>query len=333
MPKRFRTLLLEKYKEINAHIVNYNSTELNDLGQLYVPTLKAAFIKCFEFNLYLNQTRNLSNSFYNISFLRGVCEDLFSLKFLLNFKKEDRDELLIIYNQYLLHTSIESQTKFFDKEKIVQPILRRNTTQDMVSKLENDLKQFWSKHGYSKDKIFPSVEHMAIDSKLKLLYDFLYHATSRAVHFSPNVLLRTGWYNKEGGPVVFSTKNFSNYYTFFNSYWGTYLFIQYARAFKKELKFDNNINKLIKELNVILQNIGEVPEIITFEEMNLKRPEKYPYRILNMILKMQNEERKAFYDHLPEIIIDLKKKKNKEKYLPLITILSKLKGAAESKSE
>jgi len=331
MPKAFRTLLLEKYKEISPYIVHYNYADLNVLEQLYLPTLKAAFVKCFEFNLYLNQITKLDNSFYNIPFLRGICEDLISLKFLLNFKTEDRDELLTKYNHYLLQTSIQTQRKFFLKEKIIQPILNPQSIDEMVSNSERDLKQFWIRHGYNKDKLFPSVEHMAIDGKLKVLYDFLYHATSRAVHFSPNVLLRMGWYDAPAGPVIFSTKNFSNYYTFFNSYYGTYLFIQYEKAFRKELKLDKNIRLLIKSLADILKNVGEVPEIITFEELNLKRPKKYPYRILNMIAQMGKEEKESFFEHLPQIINDLKKKRNKAKYLPLIALLSKLVKTTDQK--
>jgi hypothetical protein len=99
------------------------------------------------------------------------------------------------------------------------------------------LNSLWEEWGHRKDKTFPGVEHMAIDSNLKLLYDFLYHATSRALHFTPNVLLRTGWYKTSvDNPIIeFSVNNFSDYYTLFNSHYATTLFIEFIKAFKKYL--------------------------------------------------------------------------------------------------
>lgn len=330
MGKNLRSDLFAKYKEINAFITGYNKVSVENLGvEMFLPTLRAAFIKCFEFNLYITKLRNRENSFYYTSFLRGVCEDLISLKFLLNFPIEKRDYFLSNYSIYLLHTSMETQVEFFKSEKIIQPLVKPADLQTTITTSQTNIKTFWASNGYNKDKIFPSVEHMAVDSKLKILYDYLYHATSRAVHFSPNVLLRTGWYNK-GGPVIFSTKNFSSYYNYFNVYYGTYLFILFAKSFRKELKLDKNIFKLIKELEIILKGIHEAPEIVTFEEMNLQRPDQGISRVLTLISKMEKEELKAFFQNLPDIIKELKKsKKHSEK---LIEFLSKMQDAQTSGS-
>jgi hypothetical protein len=324
MAKKLKPSLHAKYKEISVHITKYNNVELEKLGvEMYLPTLKAAFIKCFEFNFYITKIRNEENSFYYLSFLRGMCEDLISLKFLLNFKLEERDKFLYNYSQYLLFTSMQSQTNFFEAEKLIQPLVNPKNLKDLIETSEQNVKSFWASHGHNKDKIFPGVEHMAIDSKLKVLYDFLYHATSRTVHFSPNVLLRTGWYDKKGGPVIFSIKNFSHYYYYFNIYFGTYLFILYAKSFRKELKLDKNFFGLIKDLDTLLKNNYEAPEIVTFEEMNLQRPDPGIFRVFTLISKMKADERKELLKNLPEIIDGLKKKGRKaNKLVEVLTIIN-----------
>ena len=166
---------------------------------------------------------------------------------------------------------------------------------------------------------------MAIDSKLKVLYDFLYHATSRTVHFSPNVLLRMGWFNKNDGPILFSIRNFTEYYSFFSKYYGTYLFIQFAKSLKKELKLDNEVYSLIKELEKVLHSMGEAPEIVTFEEMNFKRPEKYPFKILHTMRKswIKKSEKNSFrnYRNLLRRLKKGRKKSNK-----LIEILTEIQN-------
>lgn len=323
MAKKFKNRLLEKYNEIALQISNYDRIDLaNFEQQLFIATLKAAFVKCFEFNLHLCKKRNADDSFLYMSFLRGICEDLISLKFLLTLKPEDRNKLLSIYNNYLLTTSIRAQRNYFLSEKLILPSIGPADIEKSVADAEKGMKEFWESLGHNKEKIFPGVEHMAIDAQLKSLYDFLYHATSRTVHFSPNVLLRTGWYNKNGGPVVFSTKNFHNYYSYFTVFYGTVLFVRIAKAFRKELKLPRPFYKLIMSLNLILKDTGETPEIITFEEMNIRRPEVHPYKVINIIANMEKEERDAFYVHLPKLIEEFRKKG--AKFNGLVSILTEL---------
>lgn len=153
---------------------------------------------------------------------------------------DKREGVVKEYVLYLITTSIQSQNQFFKKERPFQPIVHVPDVDKVVDTHTKTLNGLWQSLGHRKDKTFPSVEQMAIDSKLKLLYDFVYHATSRAVHFSPNVLLRTGWYKTpEGNPIIeFSVNNFSQYYSYFNSHYGTILFIEFIKTFKKILGLD-----------------------------------------------------------------------------------------------
>jgi hypothetical protein len=53
-------------------------------------------------------------------------------------------------------------------------------------------------------------------------YDFLYHATSRAVHFSVPELLRRIWGSP--GSVTISSRTFERYWAAFSLYWSCWLF-------------------------------------------------------------------------------------------------------------
>uniref|UniRef100_UPI0032DEE32E DUF5677 domain-containing protein n=1 Tax=Mucilaginibacter sp. Bleaf8 TaxID=2834430 RepID=UPI0032DEE32E len=150
---------------------------------------------------------------------------------------------------------------------------------------EAELKDLMKNNGLNKDRLFPSVEHMAIDAQLKHLYDFLYHATSRMVHFSPNILLRMGWY-KKAGPTVFSTQNFYKYYDQFNKFYSTYLLLEFCNSFKKQMGFENDILKEFKEIKKLLLNDAFYPELVTFEELNIKRPSDLFMNFLKELLKL-----------------------------------------------
>jgi hypothetical protein len=248
------------------------------------------------------------------SFLRGICEDLISLKFLLKLQPDKREDIVREYMLYLMTSSIQSQNQFFKNERPFQPTVHVADIDKVVSTHVTRLNTLWQSLGHRKDKTFPSVEQMAIDSKLKFLYDFVYHATSRTVHFSPNVLLRTGWYKTpdENAVIEFSVNNFSDYYTLFNSHYSTTLFIEFIKAFKKYLGLDKVFTTACKKLGDIQNKLYFFPEIITYEELNLKRPSSMNYRILEMASKMDTEERTEFIKALPDILKEIKKRVNEK---------------------
>lgn len=311
MSKSFKHALHKIYRELSADIAEHFKFPLEDINDdLFSPVLIAAYAKCFEFNFDISKQRSLGNSLYLMSFLRGVCEDLITLKFINRLDVKKRHDLMAIYVPYLLETSIFSQQQYFAHQKIDQIIIRRKDDR-LIKKLESDLKQFWTNLGYKKDRIFPSVESMAIDGNLKQLYDFLYHATSRTVHFSPNILLRTGWYD-EKAMITFSPKNFQKYYSFFNLYQGTNLFIQFSSTFKKQLNLKKETIKKINELEEILKAANRVPELVTFEEMNIEPPNNIELHVMKKIANMNDDEKRGFFDNLPELATFLESKRSKK---------------------
>lgn len=272
MKPDLRDTLRPIYEELEVIIKNLSNTNLEGFtANPFKGCIIAALAKSCEFNIDTNNINSEKYSFYLTCFLRGMCEDLIALKCILKLPAIDRDSVINSYNAILVSESLHSQKKFFDDEKSIFPVLGPNSFNFDIPVLEAKLKAAWSSLGYA-DKIFPSVNSMAVNSGLQVIYDFLYHATSRTVHFSPNLLMRMAWYNKKTEKLTVTTSNFKEYYAAFNTFYGSYLFIKFAKTFSKELSLGKDFKQLIKKLEDNTDKVYTYPEIITYEEMNMKRP-------------------------------------------------------------
>ena len=72
----------------------------------------------------------------------------------------------------------------------------------------------------------PSVRWLAKRTGQKDVYNFLYHATSRFVHFSATELLRRAW--GRPGKMSIRSVHFGDYWGAFSLYWGFRLFLDSA---------------------------------------------------------------------------------------------------------
>ena len=260
-------------EKISFILADYNSVPTNELYKdTYKTVLTAVLAKTVEFNLFLYRNRSPKNSFFYSPFLRGICEDLITMKFIKKHFQQDVDMVLLQYMKLLIYKSIQAQMSFIGKKSPLQGSIGFKEIEGELPKVEAELKQLMAKSGLNKERLFPSVEHMAIDAKLLDLYNFLYHATSRMFHFSPNVLLRTGWYVDKDKPTVFSSANFYKYYESFNKFYGAYLLVEFCKTFRKDFGFSEEFMTHIFEIAQNFNELAFFPELITWEEMNLKRP-------------------------------------------------------------
>ena len=119
----------------------------------------------------------------------------------------------------------------------------------------------------------PSMAMMAQAGGLERLYDFLYSATSRSVHFSLSELLRCVWGSPTGQMTIAST-NFHTYWTVFALYWGAHIFIH---LLPNAIDLINISDGDIEDSGAVLQNeymsavatigdFGKVPAV-TVEEL------------------------------------------------------------------
>jgi len=108
---------------------------------------------------------------------------------------------------------------------------------------------------------------MSKQTGLLELYNYLYHATSTFVHFSPNNLLRMGWGNLPD--VQYSISNFKLYYKDFSLFYGLLLLAKICEWQHTNGYLPDFDTKNISIMNSILERAKRWPEIVTFEEMNI----------------------------------------------------------------
>lgn len=276
--------LKEKYDQLKPYIKDKFWNRYAE-GNEYGLHLTSAFSKSYEFNVLVNNESNDQIAFFLSPVLRGICEDLIVLKFLKKHRNLSPNSVLKNYMQVQLKDIIVKQTKFFEQNHPQQIIVNSSMVR-IDDKFEKALKEEWSKIGLNKEKIFPSISHMATDAGMIELYNYVYSATSDMVHFSPHVLMRSGWSKKEDEFLHhFSTENFSRYYKIFNQFYGSYLFYNFTNEFKKIIELPKNAINIINEIKEILLSESRWPELITFEEMNI--PEAESIRIINALRKLK----------------------------------------------
>jgi hypothetical protein len=217
------------FQEIYNSLEPHNIYPGLDIVDSYQCILKAAFAKSVQFNFFLQNDPTPENSFFYTPFLRGLCEDLITMKYLQKHLKSDRHEIIMAFSTYLLSCSLEAQTIFLNKEAPQQ-----------IS-LVADIKNLSSKN------------HEL------LLKD---------------LMAKVGL-NKGDNSITFSSLNFYKYYEQFNKFYAAYLFIEFAKSFKEELSFSSSISISIKKLRSHFTKQSFYPELVTFEELNKKRPSDF----------------------------------------------------------
>jgi hypothetical protein len=260
------------YTELRPLVQPYFSNHINS-EEYFNCVLKSSFAKAFEFNEDVLNEELPDNSFFKMASLRSICEDLITLKFLLLKIKEDKNEVVRLFMMREVLDNISVQNDFFKKNKPNQNVVGVNNIEELISNNSDQLKKIWKKHGLNAEKEFPKITHMATDAGLIKLYNYLYSATSKLVHFSPHNLLRMGWtQNKKSDLHHFSVNHFKGYYHSFNIFYGSYLFNEFVNTFKNELKINKEVLKLNSKLKVEIDKFQRWPELVTFEEMNMVRP-------------------------------------------------------------
>lgn len=281
--------LLKIFEEFEVRLKNI--IVQTDISQnIFHSVLKATFVKIYEFNCLCNKLSSTNDSFFQMATLRGICEDLISIKFLKEKILIDRDLLLSHMVQKGTFEDIIVQQEFFKENKPAQMILDSKNAETLAEELSKEIKLILKKNGLKGDREFPSVAQMATDTKLIKLYNYLYYATSTLVHFSPSHLMRLGWTDsKTSNTFRFSTKYYNKYYFDFCSYYAAFLFVEFYKSFKKDLKLEKILKVEIIKIKEQLENKLRMPEIVTFEEINIKPPSLVAQLISKSIHRLSNK--------------------------------------------
>jgi len=136
-----------------------------------------------------------------------------------------------------------------------------------------------------KPEFLPSVSFVARATKEKELYDLIYHATSRTVHFTVSELLRRAW--GDAKEVKITSRQMGEYWSTFALYWGWricfFTFVEVAEAFQSGGVSVRNFEdeSLFESLMKKFSEPGITP-IITAREMNLHIPADKRHLYINL---------------------------------------------------
>jgi hypothetical protein len=262
----------------------------------FTPCLKASLAKCYEFNVAVRKNNYASPAFFWAPALRGMCEELIVLKFLTSLPRKDREKLIQLMMTHDVYTRINSQRKFFSASRPQQPVLTVSDAETIVAETRIKMRQIWNIHGWPnlKHGAMPQIRQIAEklgQTALATLYDYLYRFTSGTVHFSVQSLLRSGWGNLPER-CRFSTTHFHQYFSAFASVYGAFLFCVFFEFFGRHLRPPSKVSKIVAKIRHDLILEPRWPEMVTFEEMNLKPPGDAPImRILFSAIQAQETKK------------------------------------------
>ena len=195
-----------------------------------------------------------------------------------------------------LQEKLEWQDTFFRTFRPFQPVLPPTGVDK--EEIAKRLHSFWQGNGWPSlrsNRAVPPVRQIAEKSDpglLEVVYDFIYRLTSDAVHFSPQILLRSGWGDT---PIetTFSSSHMGPYYLAVNQVYGSYLLCLYFEFFGEFLGPNQEEENSIAKLRKYLLEKPRWPEMVTFEEMNVPDPLANCNIILHATLTLMMEEKSS----------------------------------------
>ena len=259
---------------------------------IFSSCLKASFVSIFEF-VDIASKEESGSAFFLTPALRRPTEDIIYFRFLSRHPHKIREKILRDMMELEVMRNLKHQDSFFSKFRPFQPVIKKQKID--VDKIEDNIRLFWRNNGWPnlKNRVYPPIEQIARKSDpglLDIVYNFIYRLTSDAVHFSPQILLRSIWGDRSMKEMKVSPGNMDFYYISLNQIYGSFLLCLYFEFFSRFLKPRQEEKIMIKELREHLQGRFRWPEMVTFEEMNIDvpKPELFPtasiYRIYSDIM-------------------------------------------------
>ena len=287
--------------------LNFKSAPLSQINdQMLFNLVQASTSKCVEFNIEANRSRSKTESTYIlVSNLRGICEDLIYLTYLSKMNRDDADEWIKLMSQQKYAESLLAQRNFFEMNNPYQPVIGNNISRSEAEQFVEESKRNFSEFRQSIPDSRSTIRGMAEVVGLTSTYHFIYHASSNFVHFNPQVLLRTGWGDTslEDPVFTFSTRNMSGYYQIFSIFYAAILFIGYEASFGSHY-FNDVLDVEIARIIELITAVQRWPEIVTFEEMNVKPPFFLLTHAIGQVVR--KKEGKEPYSEIVSEVLNLK---------------------------
>lgn len=248
------------------------ASTVNNCKGAYSLAVVSAFSKSVNLVAEIDNKSLDEKYFWIAPTLRSVCEDLIVLGFLDKNFKNQADEIIKLQLSIDNHKSLLAQEAFFDEFRPHQPRIRPRNGSSKNKKKEKQLKLIYGSFVNGNNQLQPSVNKMAKDQGMHLLYKFLYHATSRLVHFSPSTLLRMAWFDPNVNISHCDPHALDKYYYNFVKFYSAHLLSAFVNRFSSYIDIDENLRQAIdKNLREVNGN-PRWPELVTFEELNAENP-------------------------------------------------------------
>lgn len=246
-------------------------------------TVKAALARAFDLAAHVHLEAAQSPPFLLLPSLRGICEDLIVLGFVQRMTAVDRDELIANLMILEVDESVKTQSAFFDRVRPDQPILSPPSNPDSrIDVAATAVRTIWARYGWTLTKsTMPRVRQIAERqgaSVLATLYDYLYSLSSGMVHFRPGVLLRLGWGTQTD--FTFGVRQFHVYDRAVIETYSVYLLCLYFEVLGRVIRSSQETQETVANLREFLLSQERWPELVTFEEMNVKPPDRSILRLL-----------------------------------------------------
>lgn len=221
-----------------------------------------------------------------LGFVRPACEEYIWLSYLNSIDRSRAGRLLLTLALSEFARTLEAQRKFMGTDEMVAygfPATFLAEIESWPTRAKTMMKELAKELDWPGGKERgrgPSVQWLAKQTDAEGLYNFLYSATSRMLHFSPSEMSRRTWRDDDdtSNIVRLDHPSYIEYRLDFALYWQVHLFAHTLAVIKAPSDFAPSGSE-VDEMMEILEswvNVGKMP-LITPEEMNLTLEEPLPW--------------------------------------------------------
>jgi hypothetical protein len=243
-----------------------------NLGAPIVPILFNAIIRRqFEFLETIALLAENGRGYAGAPLLRPACEERIWAKYLRQIDPPDAEKLILVMNMYETNRNLEAQENYTSPAIMQELGLTEHIqrSRGIIENVMNDIQQLgqrlsWDARNVTRKEL-PSIWWIAKETGLEKLYRFLYHGTSRYVHFNSVELMRRIW--GRSGLMNLDSVTYSDYWAAFSLYWGLQLYLQTAHEiFPSEHVIADADSPVVAEAVKTISDHGAIP-LITAEEL------------------------------------------------------------------
>jgi hypothetical protein len=261
---------LDFWKPLIQRIAVYRWKDA-DINHLWHFLLRRAIIvRQFEGLGAMRTLIGAGNGNFGVLFLRPAFEELVWIEYLQKYP-DIANKLLLRLTHHEVGKSIAAQLQYAGAKEMIEGGFTKTMVAgflmaDAVGRRE--IREIGNSLGWKTGKrVLPSMSYLSEQVGRSDEYKFLYHGTSRYVHFSTQELLRRVWGVQ--GEVTISSSTFRDYWQRFGMSWGARMFLDLLIVCVDDFDeiIDGQLVPKLQEAQKLLQFFGGKIPIITADEL------------------------------------------------------------------